>query len=144
MANLVVAHTQLFVHKYVIHYPNHDPRQGDPHYVDFEAYRKAHIATAVCPFSYEDECGGGFELHHAHVEFALMNDIDLTWLERDYPGISDPTQVGAWVESGQNLIFLCEKHHRGVGGVHNATASDYEGEHYCKDLIGPAPTKGTN
>ena len=86
---------------------------------------------------YTGECEGGLELHHSHIEFALQNEIDLAWLEKDYPGVSDPTTVGKWVESGQNLIFYCEKHHRGAGGVHNADASDWEGEHYIRNLIEP-------
>ncbi len=49
--------------------------------------------------------------------------------------ISDPSQVGAWVESGENLVFYCAKHHRGHGGVHHASASDFEAEHYVKGLI---------
>ena len=134
------AHKQVFIHKYIVVYPDHEPRQDDPNYVDFEAYRKAHIATATCPMAYTGECKGGFELHHSHIEFAIQNEIDLAWLEKDYPGISDPTQVGKWVESGANLEFLCEWHHRGPGGVHNATASDFEAEKYVRNLIQGDPT----
>lgn len=138
------AHSQTFTHTYVMHYPAHEPRQDDPNYVDFEAYRKAHIATARCVIGAHrndfSECSSGdtnkgLELHHAHIEFALQNGIDLKWLEVDYPGVSDREHVGAWVESGANLVFLCEFHHRGHGGAHVATASDYEAEHYVKGLI---------
>lgn len=76
----------------------------------------------------------GLELHHSHIEFALMNGVDLVWLEVDYPGVSDPKQLGAWVESGANLEFRCVFHHRGVGGVHTVTASDYEGLKYVRKL----------
>ena len=141
---MVDAHTQVADHRYTMHYPAHPARQDDPHYVDFEAYRKAHIATARCiigaHFNDFSECSSGdsnngLELHHAHVEFSLQNGIDLARLERDYPGISDPNSVGAWVESGANLVFLCEFHHRGHGGVHVASSSDYEAEKYVKGLI---------
>jgi hypothetical protein len=141
---VVDAHSQVVSHSYTINYPSHPARQDDPHYVDFEAYRRSHIATARCAVGAHrgdfSECSSGdtnkgLELHHAHVEFALQNGIDLKWLAKDYPGIDDPEHVGAWVESGQNLIFLCEKHHRGHGGVHVATASDYEAERYVRELI---------
>lgn len=141
---MVDAHTQIADHRYTMHYPEHPARQDDPHYVDFEAYRKAHIATARCSigqhFNDYSECSSGdsnkgLELHHAHVEFSLQNGIDLARLEVDYPGISDPNNVGAWVESADNLVFLCEFHHRGHGGVHVAAASDYEAEKYVKGLI---------
>lgn len=75
------------------------------------------------------------ELHHAHVEFSLQNGVDLAALERDYPGISDPTQVGAWVESAANFEWLCVFHHRGHGGVHVAAAADFEAERYVRGLI---------
>jgi hypothetical protein len=76
------------------------------------------------------------ELHHKIIEFSLQNGVDFATLERDYPGISDPIKVGAWVESDQNFEFLCQYHHRGHGGVHTASASDYTAEWYVKDLIG--------
>jgi hypothetical protein len=135
----VAAHTQVAEHRYLMHYPEHPARSQDPHYVDFEHYRRTHIKTAKCAIGEHrddySECQGGLELHHAHVEFSLQNGIDLSWLEVDYPGISDPANVGAWVESGANLVFLCEAHHRGSGGVHVASASDYEAEKYVKGLI---------
>lgn len=122
-----------------MHYPEHPARESDPHYVDFEAYRRRTKKTAKCAIgAHRDdfsECKGGLELHHAHVEFSLQNGIDLKWLERDYPGISDPKNVGAWVESADNLVWLCEFHHRGHGGIHVASASDYEAERYVRGLI---------
>lgn len=143
----VAAHTQVSEHRYLMHYPEHPARSQDPHYVDFEAYRRKHIATARCKIGLHrndfSECSSGdtnrgLELHHDHVEFSLQNGIDLAWLEVDYPGISNPDQEGAWVESGQNLDFYCTFHHRGAGGVHVASASDFEAERYVRGLISPA------
>lgn len=133
------AHVQKMTHSYVMHYPEHPARQDDPHYRDFETYRKRTKAAAKCAIGAHrndfSECQGGLELHHAHVEFSLQNGINLSWLEKDYPGISDPDNVGAWVESADNLQWLCEFHHRGHGGVHVASASDYEAEKYVRGLI---------
>jgi hypothetical protein len=81
------------------------------------------------------------ELHHAHVEFSLQNGVDFALLEKDYPGISNPTEIGAWVESGANFIWYCSTHHRGAGGAHSATASDFEAEHYISALITPIVTR---
>jgi len=134
-------HDQTVAHRYTVHYPAHEPRAGDPHYVDFEAYRRRTHKTAQCAVGAHrgdfSECATDkpLELHHAHVEFALQNGVDLQWLEQDYPGISDPDKVGAWVESGANLEWLCEFHHRGHGGTHVASAADYEAERYVKGLI---------
>lgn len=136
---MVEAHVQAATRHYTLHYPDHPARKDDPHYRDFEHYRRRTKATAKCAIGAHrndfSECAGGLELHHAHVEFALQNGVDLTWLETDYPGISDPAAVGAWVESGANLEWLCEFHHRGHGGVHVASASDFEAEKYVRGLI---------
>jgi hypothetical protein len=133
------AHDQVVTHRYTLHYPDHPARKDDPHYRDFDHYRKAHVATARCAMAVQhgddSECEGGIELHHAHVEFALQNGVDLAWLEKDYPGISNPDEVGAWVESGANLVFYCAFHHRGPGGIHVASASDFEAEKYVRELI---------
>lgn len=77
----------------------------------------------------------GIELHHAHIEWALLNGISLDLFEEDYPGISNPDEVGAWVESAANLIWVCAYHHRGHPGHHNASKSDWEGEQYFRGLI---------
>jgi hypothetical protein len=83
----------------------------------------------------------GLELHHAYVEFSLQNGIELSALEKDFPGISDPSQVGAWVESDVNFRWLCVFHHRAAGGAHTASHSDWTAEQYVRGLISP-PNKG--
>lgn len=134
------AHDQATTNRYLMHFPPHPARADDPHYRDFEAFRRRTRATAVCAFAARrggdaSECAGVLELHHAHIEFSLQNGVDLALLEHDYPGVSDPGQVGAWVESADNLMWLCAKHHRGHGGIHHASASDWEAEHYVRGLI---------
>ena len=137
----VEKHDQNVTHHYTIHYPEHPERENDPHYVDFNHFRQKTKATAQCAIGLHrndfSECDSEhpLELHHAHVEFSLQNGVDLKWLEEDYPGISDPEAVGAWVESGKNLEWLCLFHHRGHGGVHVAAASDFEAEKYVRGLI---------
>jgi hypothetical protein len=139
-APVTAAHDQAVTNRCVIHYPDHAPRADDPHYVDFEHYRREHVDAAVCAFAASrggdaSECEGGLELHHTHVEFALMNGVDLALFERDYPGISTRDELGAWIESGANLEFLCAKHHRGHGGIHHAAAADWAAEQYVRGLI---------
>ncbi len=133
------AHDQAETHRYVVHYPDHAPRKGDPHYRDFEAYHRRTKATAVCAIGAAigdtSDCHGQLELHHAHIEFALANSVDLARLARVYPGIDNPDEVGAWIETAANLQWLCLAHHRGHGGVHNASASDFEAERFVRGLI---------
>ena len=150
-------HDQKEIHSYVVHYPAHGARKDDPHYKDFNHYHRAHRNTARCYIGErvgfqdcKDQKGipalapidsnaeqQGLELHHAHIEFALTNGIKLSALEKDYPGVSDPDKVGAWVESGENFRWLCTYHHRAAGGAHTATHSDWEGSQYIQGLISP-------
>jgi len=136
---VTAAHDQAETRHYLMHYPEHPAREDDPHYADFEAYRRRTHSTAVCRFAEEtgdaSECHGVLELHHAHVEFSLQNGIALERLEHLYPGISDPSTVGAWVETADNLVWLCAWHHRGHGGVHTAAAADYEASKWVRGLI---------
>jgi hypothetical protein len=133
------AHNQKITNSYIVHFPDHAPRENDPHYKDFEHYRKQTEATARCQMGENrgdfSECNGRLELHHSHIEFSLQNAVELKWLEKAYPGVSDPDKVGQWVESADNLIWLCEKCHRGVGGIHHASAADYEAEKFVRNLI---------
>lgn len=163
---MVAAHTQVASHRYLMHFPEHPAREDDPHYVDFNAYHRRTRASARCYIGERigyGECMDaqgkparppewrtpgvgvhgqqpGLELHHAHVEFSLQNGVSLTALERDYPGISDPSQVGAWVESEANFRWLCAWHHRGAAGAHTASHSDWEAGQYVLGLIGKTGT----
>ena len=149
------AHDQNENHQYIVHYPEHGPRKSDPNYKDFNAYHKKTRSTARCYIGehvgYNDcrDAQGndvpapndpknkqdGLELHHTHIEFALTNGVNLEALEKDYPGVSDPTKIGAWVESGSNFRWLCCFHHRAAGGAHTASHSDWEGSQYIQNLI---------
>lgn len=79
----------------------------------------------------------GLELHHKVLEFSLINEVDLTALQLDFPDLMDEAAVQAWAETAPNFMFLCAKHHRGAGGIHHAAAADFEAELYIRDLIGP-------
>lgn len=131
----VEAHDQKVTRRYVVHFPAHEPRKSDPHYFLFEQYRRATHKTARCAVGEHrgdfSECGGQLELHHSHIEFALQNGVDLNWLHRDFPEV---TSVSEWVESQQNLMWLCLNHHRGVRGVHVLTAADWEAQKYVRHL----------
>lgn len=139
--SMTEAHSSSITHRYIIHYPEHEPRETDPHYKDFNEYRRRTKDTARCHFAVEigddSECDHEhpLELHHNHIEFSLQNGVDLKLLERFYPGISNPDEIGAWVESATNLMWYCRRHHRGHAGVHCATASDFEAEKFVRGLI---------
>lgn len=141
MASVTPAHDGVQSHKYTVHFPEHFPRESDPHYKDFNAFHRKNRANAKCAIgAHRDdfsECDlvNPMELHHAHIEFALQNGVDLKWLEVDYPGVSNQEEVGAWVEKGVNFVWYCQRHHRGHGGAHVASASDFEAQKYVRGLI---------
>jgi hypothetical protein len=137
-------HIQTVSHKYFVHYPEHGPRESDPYYADFHHYKaiRRKSGTYVCDFAVEHRNGDTsecdlakpLECHHRIIEFAVMNAVDLSLLEHDYPGVSG-MPIGKWVESAANLMLLCVFHHRGHAGVHTATASDYASTFYVRGLI---------
>lgn len=144
MGDETAAHVQVHSSHYEVHYPDHGTREADPHYKDFNEFHrrtKNDPALYVCAVGkrrgdYSDcTLDVPLELHHTHIEWALLNEVDLTLLEAQYPGISNRDAVGAWVESADNLEWLCRFHHRGHGGAHVASASDFEGQHFVKGLI---------
>ena len=133
-----------------MHYPEHGTRPDDPFYHLFDHFRKAakrDPSLYVCAVGKRrgdftdctvvDSTGKAIplELHHAHIEWALQNEVDLDMVRRQYPEITDHDALAAWIESDRNLIFLCQFHHRGHGGAHVASASDFEGEHFVRGLI---------
>lgn len=150
---VVAAHVQAVTNHYLIQYPEHGPRESDPHYADFHAWKKRQreqgkwrCAWAVTIDDDSDcDLSKPLEAHHGHIEFALLNAVDFARLEKAFPGISDPTQVGAWIESDANLMLLCVKHHRGMGtGVHHLAAADYEASHYVQSVFGGTSAGGAS
>jgi hypothetical protein len=137
-------HVQAVSHSYLIHFPDHAPRESDPYYADFHAYKalRRKAGTYTCDFAVEHRGGDTsecsldqpLECHHRIIEFAVMNSVDLMLLEPDYPGVSQ-MGVGKWVESAVNLMLLCVLHHRSHAGVHTASAADYAATFYIRNLI---------
>lgn len=143
MLETVKAHLQRVTHRYALKYPEHGPRDRDPHKADFDEYKRRRKAagTWYCDFAHEyrddsSECdlSGPLECHHSVIEFALANGVDLKRLEKWYPGVSTEG-IGKWIDNAENLCLLCRWHHRGHGGVHVLSASDYEAYKFVEGLI---------
>jgi hypothetical protein len=147
-SQLVPAHDQLTVHRYIIRYPAHEPRDHDPHRHDFLEWKRRRKASGAwhCDFAAlhrhgdtsECDLSRPLEAHHKVVELAMLNEISFDLLEDDFPGISAQS-AGAWIDSDANLTLLCASHHRGPGGVHVASYSDFSSEYYIRRLITGAP-----
>src|ERR1700724_3328471 len=100
----VPAHDQKVSHSYTVHYPEHPPRESDPHYADFAAYKKRRRedGTWHCDFAAEHRGGDTsecdltkpLECHHTHIEYSVQNGVVLM-------------EIGAWIETAANLSLLC-------------------------------------
>jgi hypothetical protein len=143
LAEVIAAHVQPITHHYTEHYPEHEGRVDDPWHADFEEFKRRRVAndTSYCDFAHtyrsdSSECdlSTPLEAHHSIIEFALQNGVDIKLLEQFYPGVST-MGIGKWIDSDQNLTLLCAWHHRGHGGVHIASASDWEAYQFVKGLI---------
>ena len=139
---LVAAHEQGETHRYTVHYPDHAPREGDPHYAAFNAYRRHFLAGALCYVGQRaglSLCTPGLELHHAVLEFATVNAVSAAALHRDFPEVSlDATaeEIAQWAESSPGQFrWLCPYHHRGHGGAHTASHADWSAQLYVPELI---------
>lgn len=140
----VPAHDQTVTNRYLVGYPQHEPRADDPHHADFEAWKRKQKAEGKwrCAWAAriddDSECDTEhpLEAHHSHLELALLNGVDFAHLEYLFPGISDPDKAGAWIDSDQNLVLYCAKHHRALeAGVHHLDAAMWESSYLLKSGI---------
>lgn len=141
MGEDVPAHQQTFTNTYTVAYPEHEPRADDPHHADFMEWKRRQKAAGKwrCAWAAriddDAECDltKPLEAHHSHLELALLNAVDFAHLEHVFPGISDPTKAGAWIDSDLNLTLYCAKHHRALeAGIHKLDSAMYESSYFLK------------
>jgi hypothetical protein len=142
---IIKAHTQTETVTIRRYFPDHTPREGDPHYHYFNAARKRlhEAGKLVCWV-----CGKGegdphnpIELHHTMVEYALQNEFDIARFEQDYPefGIMSDEDFFRWVEQDDhNLTALCAEHHTGLLGIHRMDYPTWQAIKYEKAGLPPA------
>jgi len=117
---LIAAHEQVMHLLIREFYPDHTPRESDPHKVYFDRARKRlkDLGRLKCWICGTTE---NIQLHHTMVEEALKNGVDVTKFEELYPefGITTDEQFLEWVEGSENnLTALCFSHHIGILGIH--------------------------
>lgn len=108
-------------------YPEHDPRTDDPNYHLFEQAKARIKAQGLwqCAINNAD-CAGQLQLHHAYIEFAYQNSVDIGALDAHLGLHLDDATFAAWVEGPANLEVLCQGHHTGVLGAHLIPVADWE------------------
>lgn len=133
---MTAAHEQEVRVTFIERWPEHEPRAHDPH---FKAFReaKARLKKAgllVCNVK-GDTHYGQIELHHALVEFAHVEDIDVAKFNELYGlHLSDDAfrdfaeGAPATNDKGEpvnSLEPLCTEHHRGVRGIHSLPTPEW-------------------
>jgi hypothetical protein len=130
---VVKAHTQTVSEHFTVYYPEHPPRENDPHYHLFNSARRRILAAGVgCWIC---GCHENLELHHAILEFAVASGVDYEKLSADHPEyhITDEESFLAWVEGPGNLLVLCKDHHRSpYCGIHHVDYPSWETQKYWR------------
>jgi len=71
------------------------------------------------------------ETHHFPVERSLIDACDPIRLGIDFPAVTDATTAQNWVDSEDNMLVLCDKHHRDPEiGIHHLSAQDFFVQRY--------------
>jgi len=116
----VQAHAQTRELKETIFYPEHIKR--GPESSEFEQNKREMIASGeacwICGGTAEST-GQPLEGHHLNVEWALINSISLAKVQKYFPDVTD---LSTFLDSKENLMILCDKHHRSnLHGIHMVT-----------------------
>lgn len=66
------------------------------------------------------------ETHHYPIERSLLHACDPLKMNRVFSQVTDRTSLELFVDSEQNLIVLCDVHHRSIEqGIHHLLAQDF-------------------
>lgn len=135
---MTAAHEQPHELHTIEFYPEHEPREHDPHYRFFNAARRRlkEKGLLVCAIK-SSQHSGTIELHHSLVEYALQNGVDLDKLNELYGLHLDDEAFKRWIEEEGNLEPLCTLHHRGALGVHCMTDPMWNALRVWKDELPP-------
>lgn len=133
-------HDQMLTVHVLTHVPEHSPREDDPHYHLFEQAKARLKRQGMWKCIIDDDlCDGQPELHHTHVEFSQINQVDEKKIQEAL-GLHFETDEDfqQWAESPGNLEVLCANHHRAHYGIHVIPGPLWEALRFHKTGTGPA------
>lgn len=133
-------HDQMLTVHVLTHVPEHSPREDDPHYHLFEQAKARLKRQGMWKCIIDDDlCDGQPELHHTHVEFSQINQVDEKKIQQAL-GLHFETDEDfqQWAESPGNLEVLCANHHRAHYGIHVIPGPLWEALRFHKTGTGPA------
>lgn len=123
--------------------PAHGPRVETPEYAKAHhtlvyTLNKPCIVCGVTRRSLKNPKKNPFnataiETHHAHIERSLAAACDWRKVHVDFPSVYDDASLMRWVDSPENLIVLCDQHHRSVEhGIHHLLPADWNIQRYLR------------
>lgn len=134
VSGVVLAHGQTRTLTETIFYPDHVTRGAESS--EFQNTKqkltKQGEGCYVCGLT-QEELGPSVRMegHHFNSEWSLVNSLDLVKVQKDFPDVTD---VKTFLDSLENLILLCPKHHRSnLYGVHMITMPAWIVQKYQKD-----------
>jgi len=79
------AHKQAMNLHLAVSIPAHEPRETDPHYHLFNQAKARIKKQGLWKCIIDDDlCSGGPELHHSHIEFSQINNMDMHKVEKAF------------------------------------------------------------
>jgi len=133
-------HDQMMTVHILTHVPEHAPREDDPHYHLFEQAKSRLKRQGLWKCLIDDDlCEGDPELHHTHVEFSQINQVDEKKIQQALGlHFENDEEFQTWAESPGNLEVLCANHHRAHYGIHVIPGPLWEALRFHKTGTGPA------
>ena len=133
---MTAAHEQVVRINFIERWPEHEPRENDPHYKFFHAAKARMKRQGLLNCNVRSAHHyGAIELHHAACEFAHVNDIDIDRFNALWGLHLDDEQFREFVMGAQftndkgelvnGLEPLCTEHHRGVSGIHSLPSPEW-------------------
>lgn len=137
-STITKAHYQSEHEAFACFYPEHPPREQDPHYHLFNEARRRVIAAGIGCWI----CGTHekLELHHSECEFAAATGIDVESLKLAHPeyGLTDDESFLCWVEGEGNLQVLCAECHRSpYRGIHHVPFPNWKLQKFWRKDLPP-------
>lgn len=117
-------HDEIITLKFVEHYEDHEQRSESAEFRKVK--RKLHEEKVPCWIG-NGKCEGNLEVHHLFVEWSAATEIDLEKVKKEHPNFTG-------VDCRENMMVLCEKHHRHKGyGIHTTPYPIWELQKYMND-----------
>ena len=139
------AHDKEVTIRFIERWQAHAPRKGDPNYKYFNQAktRMKKLGLLKCAID-SNHHSGDIELHHSKLEFAHIEDVDLSKFNEAYGLHLDDASFQQFIEGEGNLEPLCREHHRGVSGIHSLPEPEWNALRVAKSGVDIVSVESNN